>query len=117
MSLYRSLLIALTALVLTMPAFADDATQTNQPAAQTSETQAAAPAAANSIQQKLDINKATVKDLVKVKGINAAQAKAIVAYRKKNGDFKNLEELKNVKGFKKLNDEQMKEIQDQLTAG
>lgn len=115
MSLYRSLLAAAAALVLAMPAFADETQATDQaaqPAAPSSEQ--AAPAAQ---QTKVDINKASVKDLTKVKGISAAQAKAIIAYRKKNGDFKSLDDLKNVKGFKKMNSDQMKDIQDQLTVG
>ena len=116
MSFYRSLLAAAAALALALPAFADETPaagtdQSAQPAAQS--TEQAAPA----MQSKVDINKASVKDLTKVKGISAAQAKAIVAYRKKNGDFKTLDDLKNVKGFKKMNADQMKDIQDQLTAG
>lgn len=123
MSFYRSLLAAVAALALALPAFADETPaatdQAAQPAAaaQPAETNAAAPAAAASEQVKVDLNKATVKELTKVKGISPAKAKAIVAYRKKNGDFKSVDDLKNVKGFKKLNADQMKGIQDQLTAG
>ncbi len=115
MSFYRSLLAAAAALALALPAFADEAQpteQTAQPAAQATEQAASA-----AQQTKIDINKASVKDLIKLKGVSAAQAKAIVAYRKKNGDFKSLDDLKNVKGFKKMNADQMKDIQDQLTAG
>src|SRR3990167_9064845 len=64
---------------------------------------------------KVNVNKATVKELMKVKGMSAAKARAMVAYRKKHGDFKSLDDMKNVKGFKKMTDEQMKEMQDQLT--
>jgi comEA protein len=120
MSFYRSLLAAVAALVVALPAFADETPaattdQTAQPAAQSTETQATAQPAAE--QSKVNINKATVKELTKVKGISPAKAKAIVSYRKKNGDFKSVDDLKNVKGFKKMNEEQMKNIQDQLTAG
>ena len=119
MSFYRSLLAAVAALALALPAFADETPATTeqaaQPAAQSTETQATTPAATE--QTKVDINKATVKELTKVKGISPAKAKAIIAYRKKNGDFKSVEDLKNVKGFKKMNADQMKDIQDQLTAG
>jgi len=66
---------------------------------------------------KVDVNKATAKELSKVKGLSMGKAKAIVAYRKKHGDFKSLDELKDVRGFKKMNDETMKQIQDQLTTG
>ena len=54
---------------------------------------------------------------MKVKGLNAARAKAIVTYRKKHGDFKSIDELKEVKGFKKMNEKKMQEYQDQLTVG
>ncbi|HSW71512.1 MAG TPA: helix-hairpin-helix domain-containing protein [Gammaproteobacteria bacterium] len=115
MSFYHSLLAATTALALALPVFADEApSATNsggaEPAVQTT-SQALVQ------QTKMNINKATVKDLVKVKGISSKMAKAAVAYRKKNGDFKSLDDLKNVKGFKKLNADQMKNIQDQLTTG
>jgi competence protein ComEA len=66
---------------------------------------------------KVDINKATVKELMKVKGVNAARAKAIVTFRKKHGDFKSIDDLKEVKGFKKLSDKKFQELQDRLTAG
>jgi competence protein ComEA len=52
---------------------------------------------------------------MKVKGLNAAKARAIVAYRKKNGEFKSLEDLGNVKGFKKIKPDTFKTIQEQLT--
>ncbi len=109
MSFYRLLLAAVAAFALTLPAFADEAPA---PAAPGQTSQAAA-----TQQVKVDINKANVKDLTKVKGISAAKAKAIVSYRKKNGDFKTLDDLKNVKGFQKMKADQMKDIQDQLTAG
>lgn len=116
MSFYRSLLAAAAALALALPAFADEAPATTEQTAQPATQSTEAPAVAVE-QSKVDVNKATVKELAKVKGMNAAKAKAVVAYRKKNGDFKSLDDLKNVKGFKKMNADQMKEIQDQLTAG
>lgn len=116
MSFYRPLLAAAAALAFALPAFADEAPATTeqavQPLAQASE-QAAVPSEV----VKVDINKATAKDLAKVKGMSPAQAKAIVVYRKKNGDFKSLEDLKNVKSFKKMNVEQMKDLEEQLTTG
>lgn len=66
-------------------------------------------------EEKVDINKASAKDLMKVKGINSTKAKAIVSYRKKHGDFKSVEDIKEVKVFKKMNEQQMQEIMDQLT--
>jgi len=46
----------------------------------------------------LDINKATVAEFVKVNGIGEKKAESIVAYRKEHGKFKNIDELKKVKG-------------------
>ena len=70
---------------------------------------------ATTSESKVDLNKATVKDLLTVKGLNATKAKAIVAYRKKHGDFKSTEELNQVKGFKKIKGDDLKKITDQLT--
>jgi competence protein ComEA len=47
----------------------------------------------------VNINTATPADLDGVKGIGPSKAQAIVDYRTKNGPFKSLEDLKNVKGF------------------
>jgi competence protein ComEA len=48
---------------------------------------------------KLDLNTASEAELQKVKGVGPAKAKAIVEYRQKNGSFKSVDDLKNVKGF------------------
>ena len=47
----------------------------------------------------LDINTATAADFVKVKGIGAKKAERIIAYREAHGEFKSVDELKNVKGI------------------
>ena len=49
---------------------------------------------------KVHLNKATIKELVKVPGIGSKIAHDIVIYRETNGDFQSLEELKKVKGIK-----------------
>ncbi len=41
-----------------------------------------------------DVNTASVKDLEKIHGIGDASAKKIVEYRTKNGNYKNLEDVK-----------------------
>jgi len=47
----------------------------------------------------VDINRATAETMIQNwKGIGEVKAKAIVAYRKKNGSFKSIDELTNVKG-------------------
>ena len=129
MSFYRSMIAAVAALGLAGAVFADDAT-TQAPAADTTQTQDAtqAPAATTTTTTdtsqttttetpKVNVNTASAKDLMAVKGLNSAKAKAIVSYRKKHGDFKSLDDLKMVKGFKKMDDKTMKDVQDQLTTG
>ncbi len=116
MSLYRTFITAVLAMGLTTAVFAEDATTTNQaPAADA--TQAAPATASDATAEKVNLNKATAKELAKVKGLSMAKAKAIVSYRKKHGDFKSIDDLKEVKGFKKMDDKTMKDIADQLTAG
>lgn len=63
---------------------------------------------------KVNINAATVQELMAVKGLNASKARAIVSYRKQHEAFKSLEELAKVKGFMRMKSEQLKEIQAQL---
>ena len=64
-------------------------------AAQSTPSSQAAPAAA----APLNLNAATQADLEKLPGIGAATAKSIIEYRQKNGGFKKVEELMNVKGI------------------
>lgn len=129
MSFYRSLITAIATLGLATSVFAADESATSTPGsssndthsiAQTADasnaTNAAAPTA-EATEQKVDINKASAKELMKVKGLTKRTAKAIVAYRKAHGDFKSFDELKEVKGFKKMNEETMKGIEDHLTIG
>ena len=118
MSFYRTLAATVAAIGLASVAFAGDATSTaKQPAANTTQSADAQQATDAAQTGKVNLNKATAKELAKVKGITANKAKAIVAYRKKNGDFKSVEDLKEVKGFKRMNEKTMKEIQDRLTVG
>ncbi|MBA6327429.1 helix-hairpin-helix domain-containing protein [Colwellia sp. MB02u-6] len=48
--------------------------------------------------QAIDINKAGMETLALLKGVGAKRAKAIIAYRELNGEFKSLDDLKNVRG-------------------
>lgn len=107
MALLRVLLAAVAAIAIASPVYAAEAA-TQEPAVATMQTADAADA-------KVNLNKATAKELMKVKGLNAPKARAIVAYRKKHGDFKSMDELMKVKGFKKMNEEKMQEINGQLT--
>jgi competence protein ComEA len=140
MSIYRRLIVAVAAMGLATSVFAADENATTTttttdntamapatttetapgPTAEASKEDAATTTTTTTTTastDKVDINKATVKELMKVKGVNAARAKAIVTFRKKHGDFKSIDDLKEVKGFKKLSDKKFQELQDRLTAG
>ncbi|MBM4263904.1 MAG: helix-hairpin-helix domain-containing protein [Deltaproteobacteria bacterium] len=47
----------------------------------------------------VNINTANVDELKALKGIGETRAKDIIEYRKKNGDFKTIEDLEKVKGI------------------
>jgi competence protein ComEA len=47
----------------------------------------------------VDVNRATEEELIGLKGIGPVLAKSIVEYRRKNGPFKNVEELVYVRGI------------------
>lgn len=47
----------------------------------------------------VNINTAGADELKALPGIGSAKAEAIVEYRKQHGNFKSVEELKNVKGI------------------
>ena len=48
---------------------------------------------------RFNVNKAAAAQLERVLGITTKQAEAIVAFRAKNGDFKDLDALKKVEGL------------------
>lgn len=60
---------------------------------------------------KVNINKATVEELQRLPGIGASTAYKIVEYREKNGKFKNLDEIKNIKG---IGESRYEEIKDDI---
>lgn len=58
---------------------------------------------------RLNINAAGVEELSTLPGIGTGKAQAIVDYRKKNGRFQSIEELKNVSGIGDALFEQIRE--------
>lgn len=48
---------------------------------------------------KINLNAATKDTLMDIKGIGDKLAQRIIMYREQNGDFKDIEELKNIKGI------------------
>ena len=80
--------------VLTGPSGNPLAQSSSQSQSSQSSPQAQPPAAA-----PLNLNTATVTELAKLPGIGPAVAARIVEHRQKNGGFKKIEELMNVKGI------------------
>jgi competence protein ComEA len=62
----------------------------------------------------VDINTATQSELEAVRGLGPSKAKAIIEYREKNGPFKSVDDLDNVKGFGKATVDKLK---SELTVG
>ena len=60
----------------------------------------------------VDINTAEIDDLLKVKGIGRVTAENILEYRRKQGGFSSLEELKNVVG---IGSKKLQDLKPQLT--
>ena len=128
MSFYRNFMVAVAAGALSTVVFAADDVNSNnmqsrQVTVKTAEAAPIATPATNAAQQpnaavpqqtKVNLNTATIKELMDVKGMSRVKAKNIIAYRKKHGNFKSLDDLKMVKGFKKIKDNNFKAIQDQL---
>lgn len=61
--------------------------------------------------KKININTATQSELEALTGIGPSTASKIIEYRKSNGKFKNIEEIKNVSG---IGDEKYKKIQNEI---
>jgi competence protein ComEA len=66
---------------------------------------------------QVNLNTATTKELKTVPGLNASRARAIVAYRKKNGPFTALEDLQKITGFKRLTPQKWQEIKQNFILG
>ena len=60
----------------------------------------------------VSINEADVEELQTLSGIGKSKAESIIAYRKENGDFKTIEDIKNVSG---IGDSVFEKIKDKIT--
>lgn len=58
--------------------------------------------------KKLDINKATLSELVTIPGVGEKLASDIIDYRKSHAGFETIEELKQIKGIKDKKLEQLR---------
>jgi len=63
---------------------------------------------------KININSASAEELDTLPGIGPARAADIIAYREENGGFKNIEEIKNIKG---IGDKSFEDLKDLITVG
>ncbi len=61
---------------------------------------------------KININKATQTELELISGIGPSTALKIINYRKENGNFKKIEDIKNVPG---IGDAKFNQIKDYIT--
>jgi competence protein ComEA len=84
-----AVVILMAALIVSPSAFAEQAPKGRAAAAKTRAT------AANPV----NLNSATLAQLQTLPGVGAAAAQRILDYRQKNGSFKKIEELMNVKGI------------------
>ena len=64
--------------------------------------------------QPINVNTANAAELATLKGIGDAKAKAIIAYREKNGPFKTVDDLNNVSG---IGDRMLNNLRPQVTVG
>ena len=64
------------------------------------------------MQQKLDLNSATVEQLMQLPGIGKSKAEAIIAYRTEMGRFLEIEQITQVNG---IGPKMLSKIADKLT--
>lgn len=64
----------------------------------------------NKKESKVNINKATKEELDTLPGIGPSTANKIISYREENGDFKNIEEIKEVSGIGESKFEKIKDL-------
>ena len=85
---------------------------TNNTTAQTKQKEEKTNNSSNTIAEKININTATLEELQKLNGIGENKAKLIIEYRNEKGNFKKVEELKEVPG---IGDSIYEKIKDSIT--
>jgi competence protein ComEA len=63
---------------------------------------------------KVNINTASLKQLISLPGVGKTKAAAIIEYRTKNGKFKSVKDLMNVKG---VGEKMLQKLKHQVIAG
>ena len=66
----------------------------------------------NETNQKVNINTCTIDELITLDGIGETKAKNIISYRKNNGFFSSIEDIKNVEG---IGESLYQKIKDHIT--
>lgn len=92
MSFYKFLLSCLFALSISYPAYCQTHSVNKSQALQQKQ---------QVMQQKVNINTATVEQLKQLPGIGQRKAEAIISYREQHGTFATIQDLGNVKGIGK----------------
>lgn len=64
--------------------------------------------------ERVNLNTATIDELVTLPGIGRSYAQRIVEFREKNGPFKKVEDLLNVRG---IGEKTFERIRDRITVG
>lgn len=104
-------ILAVLFLVSTEPVIAKSekgtAAKTTEKVSQSSTTSKSA----KKVSGKININTADVKQLTQITGIGPKTAQKIIDYRKKNGKFKSMDDLLNVKG---IGEKTLKKIRSQI---
>src|SRR5262249_10827578 len=106
MSFYKSVFTLIAISLLASSGTASPAAATTTVAAATAQTASVV---------RLNVNSAKAKEFANVKGVDASMARSIVAFRKKHGEFKSLDDLAKVRKLSKLNPAELKAIEEQLS--
>ena len=96
-------------LALSQPKYVDSATTA---VAQTTSAVSVSSSANTDVTYPININTATVEELVTIDGLGEARANAIIEYREYLGGYESVEQVKNIKGF---GDAVYEQIEEYLT--